>query len=222
MEVSQRAIARMLLYSLVLGGLWGVFYDVLGTIRALLEGRHSPRGSAILTRIRPPFAFRRLEPRATDKPRPTAGVFLFFSDACFCLIGAVAVLLLLYATNSGQFRASAVCLLLLGFCLYRFLAPRLVFGILDVGVCLAIGVFTWVFALPAYPVARLTLYLWGLLRPWFGRVKRYVLGKIKGIRSRRARLRPDMDTGASPKKMTQNGKYYFSRGGGTSPKNINT
>ena len=46
-------------------------------------------------------------------------VSLVFSDVGFCLFFAVVMIVLLYYTNDGQFRSSAVAASLIGFGLYR-------------------------------------------------------------------------------------------------------
>ena len=105
MDVSQALLGRMLMGALLTGAAWGVSYDLLRLFRVIVGLEKDDR-------------------RAGRKKRLCRSVMLFVQDVLFGIIGGVALVLLLYYTNDGQFRGLAVIGMLLGAYVYAHTVGR--------------------------------------------------------------------------------------------------
>ena len=155
MQVSQRALAYMLLWALVCGVGLGVFYDCLVVLR-----RHTEPTSPFLLKLRGklslPPALRFGKSRGSLKQRSKKmewpqNLWLFFQDVLFCLSFAVVAQLLLYAANDGQWRTSVIVLMLLACLVYRATLGRPVRRLLLLLRTVALLLLTWAVAVLIYP-----------------------------------------------------------------------
>jgi len=166
-------LAFMLGCSLICGFLLGVLYDLM---QCLCRG-HSlsavPWVKRWIGRIPMPHGKgRRLtDPQKTGKAKAICEVVsLVFSDVGFCLLFAVVMIVLLYYTNDGQFRLSAVAASLIGFGLYRCTARRLLGPLLLLIRAVLWAVVCWTVVIVTYPVRRVSLWLWSLIAPLARRI----------------------------------------------------
>ena len=184
MEVSQNALAFMLICALFSGVALGFVYDVLRMTRFWIEGIDpkvlSPRLGALKERVSLSPALRlpkRKSKRSADKMKGIfSAVVLFVQDLLFCLLFAVVAALLLYQTNDGQLRLSAIVLMLLGLALYLATIGRLTKRFWALWTILLSALLCWIGALLIYPV-RL---LWRWLKKPFG----WMIGRVRGIINR--------------------------------------
>lgn len=170
MEVSQLSLARMLLSCFLGGVLMGLLYEVLLLPRLLLFGVLSPPVQRWKERLLLPRALCPLMRWGATKKtsqvnlskgkRVGSAVLLGIADTLFCLIGAMLLLLLLYATNHGEFRFSALSALLFGVLLCRMTLLRLLSLVIQFAYVLVRAVIVWTVALLSYPFLRAALFLW--------------------------------------------------------------
>lgn len=170
MEVSQLALAEMLICCFIGGVALAFFYELVQFPIVLLCSDLHRVPQAVANRLKVPGRLRFLLRKRTSRSslrhrflgasRVVQTVLRFFVDVFFCLVLATLLLLILYATNDGAFRFSAPVCLLGGFfaCLVT-LAPRCLVGIECVYVSLR-AIFCWVMALLAYFPLRLGRLLW--------------------------------------------------------------
>jgi len=115
MDISQSALAWLYLYALLLGIGLGAFYDVFRITRVFLGVHYSRHAARYLQEIRLPFLTahkRRMESHAL-------GIVVFLEDLIFCILSAVALILLFYEANNGKFRFPVLICVGAGFLLYR-------------------------------------------------------------------------------------------------------
>lgn len=116
MGLSQTEIARLWLWSLLVGGALGAVYDCLRLTR-LLPGGVPPvglRGKRLpVLGVLPPV-----------KQRKATAVLIFFEDLLFGVIAGVAVVLLFYEAFDGKLRLPALGLVALGFGVFRMTLGR--------------------------------------------------------------------------------------------------
>ena len=150
MEVSQRALAYMLLWALLCGALLGGIYDLFSFHRKTKGA--SPRMVWLKEKLTLPLALRRRRCPAKRKKREWLGaVGLFLGDVLFCLLFAVVAVLLLYYTNEGQFRLSVPAIMLLSFFLYRITLGRPIRCVFEILSMLLRALFSWTTAILLYP-----------------------------------------------------------------------
>ena len=156
----------MLVCSLLCGTTLGVAYDLMrclagcgiGPIPAWLQ-----RWKSIICL---PRRARPTERRNLGKARAIVQIVArFVFDVCFCLCWAVAMAVLLYCTNDGQLRWSAVVVSLVGFGLYRCTIGRIIRPILLAARVTLLGILGRTVAVLAYPIRRLLGWLRALIRP---------------------------------------------------------
>lgn len=156
----------MLVCSLLCGTTLGVAYDLMrcmagcgiGPIPAWLQ-----RWKSIICL---PRRARPTERRNLGKARAIVQfVARFVFDVCFCLCWAVAMAVLLYCTNDGQLRWSAVVVSLVGFGVYRCTIGRIVRPILQAVRLTLVGLLGRTLAILIYPIRRLFGWLQALIRP---------------------------------------------------------
>jgi hypothetical protein len=184
MEVSQSALAYMLLWAFLGGLALGCVYDILRVLR-LTDTTESPRvalicGKLALPQVLRPHIYVKIKQPSVRIKRLARGIRLFFEDVLFCVLFAVTAILLLYYTNDGQLRLSAIACMLIGLGVYFATLGRItkpLFMLLFVLLC---AVLCWTTALLIYPLR----VLWrGLERPRRWLIHRYC-GMISRIRSR--------------------------------------
>lgn len=159
--------------------------------------------------------------RSDGRARTVKYIILFIEDVLFCLLCAVALSLLLYRTNDGQFRLSAVVALLCGVALYLMTLGRLVHLFSGVIVVAVRALILWSLAVIAYPMVALTRLLGKWTAPLRHRIKGHVLkkwhaSKQKQLLRKQARMARTTYKKRSkddiPALMPSNGPRYFAFG----------
>ncbi len=108
MEISQALLGLMFSIAVGVGALLGFVYDVFRFFRVLVWGEAS------------------LTSQKMGAGRSfVKGAAVFFQDVLFCVLSAVALLLLLYYTNDGQFRGLALIGIAAGLFVYFCTVGRL-------------------------------------------------------------------------------------------------
>lgn len=120
MQVSQSALFRLCCASFLAGVLLALFYDSLYMTRLWLL---SPNNRYTVPAIQERYASR-IKNKKIPKKEVGFRVALFVGDVFFCLVGALAIILLLYWLNNGAFRAAAPLCMALGFALWRISFSR--------------------------------------------------------------------------------------------------
>ncbi len=182
MEVSQLSLARMLLSCFLGGVLMGLVYEILLLPRLLLFGALSPAAQRLQGRMTLPDVLcpwrcskEKDEAKARHKHRGKrfgSALLLGVADTLFCLLCAVLLLLLLYVTNHGELRVSALLSLLLGVLLCRMTLLRLLSCTIQCTYVLLRAVLVWMVALLSYPLLRAVIALWHRTAPLRRRIKR--------------------------------------------------
>ncbi len=108
--LSQRTLAMMFVYAAAVGFVLGGVYDFFRLIRFLL-------GDASAYRPRRPLLPAKEISAESCRPLPMT-ILLFVEDVLFGIVASLALILLLYYTNDGQFRAPAVIGMACGFFVY--------------------------------------------------------------------------------------------------------
>lgn len=163
----------MLGCSLICGFLLGVLYDA---IRCLCRSRDvsvAPWAKKWLGKIPLPGDGRcRMPdgPLASKTKTVCRAVLLAILDAFFCLFFAVVLIVLLYYTNDGQFRSSAVVLSLVGFGLYRCTLRHLLSPLLLLIRAMLRAALYWMVTVVTYPVRRVFRWLVARIAPLARRV----------------------------------------------------
>ena len=112
MEISQKLLAVMAAASAALGAALGLIWDVLRLLRAAaLSGTEQPAAAPVPLPRRAAHAVR--------------AALLFAADVLFGLVCGAAAVLLLYYTNEGQFRTSALACMAGGFAVWQYTVGRL-------------------------------------------------------------------------------------------------
>jgi len=174
----------MLICALFCGIALGGVYDILRITRYLINGADSndisPRVRALRERFSLPPALqlpKKKNKRPSNKRKTMiSAIVLFIQDLLFCLLFALAASLLLYQTNDGQLRLSAIVVMLLGFILYLVTVGRWSKRFWTLLTILVQMAFCWIGALLIYPL-RL---LWRWLKKPFG----WMIGRVRGINNR--------------------------------------
>lgn len=122
MEISQAVLARLYLLAAILGAGLGVCYDILRITRVFLGVQYSRRATKKLQSIQLPF----LNHSKKRTESPLLGTVIFFEDLLFGLFCGIAMILLFYGANNGNFRFPAIITALGGFFLYRATLGKLV------------------------------------------------------------------------------------------------
>ncbi len=190
MAISQSALARLLLYAVLLGGCLGVCYDVLGLNRVFFGGSFSPRTAAYLQTLRLPWL--RSRQRAVGKGR-LLKIAVFFSDFLFCVIAGCFVILLFYQFNSGKIRIPALVCVAVGFVLYRMTLGQL-----------TAVFFEWVIFLSKTAVRYVAFFLLFPFRRVGSRVKRQIRYLLERRKSRVDARRRSAFTAQETSRLEQN------------------
>ena len=115
MQISQSAIFRLCCASFLTGLLLALFYDLLYMTRLWLL---PPDNRYTIPSIQKRY-FSRIQKKKSHKKRIRFHISRFFGDIFFCIVSALAIILLLYWLNNGAFRAAAPLVMALGFFLWR-------------------------------------------------------------------------------------------------------
>ena len=101
MEISQTTLVILLVYSVVLGGATGIFYDICRIFRVAVGVRYTDRSYPRLQGLKLPILKRGLfhTPR-----RWVQTVVVAAGDLFTLLFAAIGMIILSYAYNSGRFR----------------------------------------------------------------------------------------------------------------------
>lgn len=224
MEVSQNALAWMLCCSLLCGVALGVCYDVLRLTRMSM-GEDLPQAATLLQqRLSLPERLRLLSAQSVPKePRKERKALkymvLLIEDVIFCLICGVTIALLLYQTNDGQFRISAVVVMLGGVGVYLLTVGRLIRLFSGLIVVIVRSAVAWIMAIVAYPIATLIR----LIAKWTAPLRRRLKNRVashwhtikqklqlrKQARLLRAANKKGLD---APIPRPSNGRHYFAAG----------
>lgn len=125
MGVSPALLFRLLAVSLLVGAAMGVLYDVLRIGRVMLGmSRYTAAASA------PLFCPKFYQPRCKKGNGRVLHIFkqvlLIVQDFLFCLAVGIAIALLLFSHNNGEFRGFVFLGLVIGFVAYYFTVGQLV------------------------------------------------------------------------------------------------
>ena len=192
MEVSQRALAVMLICALICGMILGGVYDILRMTRVWISGFNhgaiSPRMTAIKNALSLPDSLqlksnKKIKP-STKKRMAIATGILCAQDILFCLLFAVVAALLLYQTNDGQLRLSAIVAMLLGMGLYLATLGRVLQQVWPLLTILLRAILIWIIAILIYPI-RLLGRLLEFPTRWLAGQWRHVCSHIKAYLERR-------------------------------------
>ncbi len=226
MEVSQLALAEMLICCFIGGVALAFFYELVQLPIVLSCSNLHRVPQAVANRVKVPdrlrFFARERTPRFSLRhrffgaSRVVQAVLRFFADVVFCLVAATLLLLILYATNDGAFRFSAPACLLGGFfaCLVT-LAPRWLVGI-ECAYVLLRAIFCWIMALLAYFPLRLGRFFWQRTAP----IRAALTRRCRALADRRKRKRQrrkvkkqtDEGTMLPRSHPTPDGKHVFYAG----------
>lgn len=224
MEVSQSALARMLCCCFLCGLVLGLFYDLLRLTRMPLGSGLPPRAERLAMRLSIPRRLRPFAPRPSQRgneKRSRVAVFVvsLIEDVFFCLVAAVVLVLVLYATNDGQLRLGAVAMLLLGFVGYLITLGRPMRFCLSVLAVVARAMVVWLFCLVAYPFAALIRLLGAWTAPLRVRLCCFVRCRVRHLREKmKARKQARLMRAAHTKEPAlhssrpPNGRHHFASG----------
>ena len=214
MQVSQQALAYMLLCALLCGIALGVLYDFVSLVRRRDAGRY-PHAEHLRERLKPPKALspRRKQAGTMKKKEWIFDLILFFEDVAFCLLFSVVTVLLLYATNDGQWRTSVPVLMLVAFFGYRATLGRPIRQALAYLRALLSTILAWILALLFFPI-RLAWYLTEKPRRAFVsagcRLWAHIIACIS-VQKRKLRRKNNPPT--PPLRRPPDGKTVFAKGG---------
>ena len=224
MEVSQNALAWMLCCSLMCGMALGFCYDVFRLTRMSM-GADLPQAAILLQqRLLLPerlrlFSTQSVSRRPRKDRKALKYIVLLVEDVIFCLICGVTIALLLYQTNDGQFRLSAVVVMLGGLAIYLLTIGRLIRIFSGVIVVIIRSALIWILAIVAYPISVLIRLLMRLTAPLRQRLKHLAFGALHTLkqklqRRKQARLsrRTYKEQLETPMPRPSNGRYYFAAG----------
>jgi hypothetical protein len=224
MEVSQNALAWMLCCSLLCGMALGLCYDVFRLTRMSM-GTDLPQAAILLQqRLLLPerlrlFSTQSVSRRPRKDRKALKYIVLLVEDVIFCLICGVTIALLLYQTNDGQFRLSAVVVMLGGLAIYLLTIGRLIRIFSGVIVVIIRSALIWMLAIVAFPIAVLIRLLMKWTAPLRQRLKHLAFWALHTLkqklqRRKQARLsrRTHKERLDTPLPRPSNGRHYFAAG----------
>jgi hypothetical protein len=196
MEISQLDLGRMLLCSLLCGGVLAVFYELLQIPLTLLFSELHPLPKRLMEACRVPQALQapfslpwRHKKNSKTENRTTQilnWVFLVITDLLFCICAALLLLLTLYATNDGAFRWSSVGVMLVGFWICRRLLTPLISTCLQTAYVVFCAIVRFCVALILYLPLRLVWLAWVKSAVLRARIKARYLQYRKHVEQRKA------------------------------------
>lgn len=186
MGLPKENLAALLLYSVAVGCLLGILWDVFRIIRIAVYGRQHGEG---VSPVRLPASkkevSRALSVRHTKGALSLSGISIFLSDLLFCLSASAAVILLLFHLNGGEIRGFALFGALLGFICYYFTVGKLTVLFSELIITGIKKLLYFVLSLTLIPVfnlfRRLTAFILNKLRLRIRKrqTERYIESKIK-------------------------------------------
>lgn len=150
MRISQSALFYLCCVSFLLGLLLALLYDFLYMTRLWLMPGNKRYTVMAIQKLRAA----RIKEGRSDARKGIRAV-LFLDDVFFCLVVALAIILVLYWLNNGAFRAAAPLCMVLGFGLFRATLSK---GVRIVLQWFAFGVETVLYML-LMPFKRLFAYI---------------------------------------------------------------
>ncbi len=158
----------MLGCALICGVLIGMIYDVMQCLCFGYGANQAPWMDRWIARIDRPYTAKsclRDRSKARTARAVCKAILQFLVDAFIFLLFAVVISVLLYYTNDGQFRSSAVAMSLIGFGLYRCTIRRLLSPLLLlIRAVLRAGVY-WTLTIVTYPVRCVLRWLGACIAP---------------------------------------------------------
>lgn len=179
MELSQKALAFMFLYSVLTGVGLGVFYDILRIIRVAVGVRYSGRSGSrtarkalcecksdedescehsgsVADRIPLPLLPPRLAQICRISPHGFAvSVMVFVGDIIFGTVAGLAAAILIYYTNNGQIRGLAFVGMAAGFAVYYFTVGKVVIRLSELLSFLLKAAIAYLLFFLSFPFVRL-------------------------------------------------------------------
>ncbi|MBO5897486.1 MAG: spore cortex biosynthesis protein YabQ [Clostridia bacterium] len=166
MEVSQTALAWLLVCCAICGAGFGVAYDVLRLFRPWSSSAMSESAQRLAERLSlPPW----LSWRSSSSKRPSLppmlsqgllyGVLMLY-DVLYCLACATALALILYAIGDGQMRLSALAVFGIGWGVYAATVGVVVRRLSCYLYVLLRSILAWAVSLVVAPVRLLIRFLW--------------------------------------------------------------
>lgn len=215
----------MLCCSFMCGLCLGLCYDVFRLARMWIGEELPPSLYLLRDRLALPSRLRfvpikRYSQRSVGRISTVKYIILLIEDIMFCLLCAVTLILLLYQTNDGRFRLSAMAMLFGGITVYLATVGRLIHLFSGVIIVVLRAVIVWTLAVLAYPIAALIRWLGKLSAPLRYRMRDWVskhlcILKEKFESRKQARIarrahkkNPDESSTSRP----PNGRYYFASG----------
>ena len=189
----------MLALSFVLGFALGGIYDLLRS--PVRTKRLAP--SCLADRLEKRLVFPS-KCRRPDKKHSGKGLS-FIVDIIFCLVTSLALLLLLYMANSGQFRLSSLAVLSIGFFIYRITFHKPVCLLLDALFILWRVALAWTKFAVLFPFRWIISRLSAPIASIRQRVKQMLLQRFQKAEQSRISNQPS----PRPPKPQHNGKHYF-------------
>ena len=174
MEVSQIGLARMLLTSFCCGCILGALYDLVRALHSLLDGRLTNGQRSFMKRTKPPSCLALLHRPISRHSLSTirAGVrrtaniaFSVLSDALMGLASAVVAVCMLYQTNDGQLRLSALALLFAGALFYLKTVGKVTSVFWGTSTLLIGRLLEWSALIALAPLRFIARFLWRISKP---------------------------------------------------------
>ena len=217
MEVSQGALARMLLCCLLAGIAMGAFEGLVRSLSFLMSKETPTAAKRLVARLWPPQRLYRRRAQKEDECKPrkhfVTAIVTAVEDAVCLLVAATTLIVLLYATNDGQFRLSAVAGMLIGYLLYRVTLKHRLEAALAVVWAIAWVMGVWCVALAFYPVRALLGCLWRKTRPLRARLIRRIRAMYQAVKHHTRHKTASAEVPApSRSERVPNGQHHFSKG----------
>lgn len=148
MEISQKGLLLLFLYSCATGGVLGLIYDAIRVVRVMI----AMSNEEYLQRELPWIHRRVLLADGKGVGRAVTAVVTGVCDFTFMIIFAIALILVAYSENMGRMRWLIPTGAMIGFTLYYQTVGRLTRKITHLAAFLVRAVLTYIYTLAALPV----------------------------------------------------------------------
>lgn len=224
MEVSQYALAWMLCCSAICGACFGFVYDLMRWIRPWSPRVMTASALTLAHRLQLPQRLRMTracrEPTTPRRGRWLLHALLFGEDVLFCVSCAVALTVLLYATNDGQMRLSVLALFGIGWGVYTVTVGLLIRRLSSYLYVLVRALIAWGVAVLMLPFRLLVRYVKRLTAPLGARLTAWIVrcrAKIKETANQRrmrcqAKKHSNEGENVGSNSKPPNSNHYFSTG----------
>ncbi|MBQ7337758.1 MAG: spore cortex biosynthesis protein YabQ [Clostridia bacterium] len=186
MEVSQIALAQMLLSCFLCGIAMGFCYELLRLPRILLFGDLLPYAAVLQKKLTLSMSLRPISSRGhscdqeescrlpeesgegqkgSRKKTYLSSALMAITDILFCLICAIVLILVLYATNHGEFRLVAPGALFIGILISRCTLSRVLACFMQVLYVIVRASIIHLVAIILYPFLKSGLAVWHISLP---------------------------------------------------------